>query len=138
MRWLRNLFWRQTVDDPVVSEHPLRRFIVPLLSKISGTRTGKTVFLALALINEKGVVISEDPGGFIQSLARRTKKSPEQVFEICVQCAREGVMVGPWRFFIVDEVLMGTRQQRLMASHVIYRSRSQSHMPRPQPGEGKF
>lgn len=121
MKWLRNLLWRQAADDHVAPEHPLRKFIVPLLSKISGARAGKTVFLALVLINDKGVVISEDPGGFIRSLARRTKKSPEQVFEICVQCAREGVMVGPWRFFIVDEVLMGTRQQRLMASHVVYR-----------------
>lgn len=131
MKWLRTMLRRRGVcpSSLTVPEHPLSKSVVPILSKINGSRVGKTLFLALVVIDENQVVISEDPSGFLRSLARKIRKTPEQAFDACIQCARTAELVGPWRFFIVDEVLMGVRQQRLMATHVLYRSRALPSTP---------
>jgi 6-phosphogluconolactonase/glucosamine-6-phosphate isomerase/deaminase len=57
----------------------------------------------------------EDPLGFIAGLASYLGRTPQQVYADCVACAQANIQLGAWRLFLVDEVFLGKRQQRLMA-----------------------
>lgn len=100
-----------------------------MLEELGKHKPNGALFLGLAEINNGQLKVVEDPIGFIRSLARTTRKSNHLVFEECVHCATEGALIGNWRFFVVEEMYMGIRQQRLMANYVVYRSRYQ---PRPE------
>lgn len=102
----------------------MSKWVVPLLSELSKVKPHANLFLGLATIENGNFQIKEDPQGFLRSLGRMSKKSSHHVFYDCVECARKGELLGDWRFFVVEEVYMGTRQIRLMATYVAYRARS--------------
>lgn len=125
MKWLRKILKRRPRPDAPKCDHKLSKWVGPILEELGKYRSNGTLFLGLAEINNGKLKVVEDPIGFIRFLARTTRKSNHMVFEECVHCAAEGALIGNWRFFVVEEMYMGIRRRRLMASYVVYRSRYQ-------------